>query len=232
MSSQQVSSNKTSILYKSRTIILELLAAQNYDITEHTNFSINDIHAMFINNQMDMLVSKKVGAASASAGAETAITPEKAYIKYYLDTKTIRPNILDNIIEDLFTTESEEETGAPLLTKRDTLVLILNDEPNDTIYTKIKFLYDAKGIYIAPISIQRLQFNILEHQLVPPHIVMTDEQIEEMKRKYNIRKLTQLPEISQFDSVAICIFLRPGQVCHIIRSSINSVLSDFYRVCV
>jgi hypothetical protein len=42
------------------------------------------------------------------------------------DYKQIRPQILDNIVEDLYVLEN-------VLTKEDTLIVIIEDEPNDTI---------------------------------------------------------------------------------------------------
>ena len=230
-SGQQITSNVTLALYKSRKNILELLNTQEYETVEHENFSINDIHSMQLNNQMDMLVSKKYPSKTGEA-------PQKIYIKYYLESKIIRDVILNNIVEDLFETPDVDvsPTAAPLLNKtRDAVVIILANEPNDTLYTKIKFLFDNRGIFIIPISIERLQFNILEHDLVPKHIVMTDDEVDDFKKKYNITDITiinsKLPEISRFDPVAMCIFLRPGQICRIIRKSENSVFSDYYRIC-
>lgn len=230
-SAQQITSNVTLALYKSRKTILELLKTQDYEITEHENFSINDIHSMQLNNQMDMLVSKKMPETSGEA-------PKKVYVKYYLESKIIRDVILNNIVEDLFETPDVDvsPTAAPILNKdRDTVVIILANEPNDTLYTKIKFLFDNRGIFVIPISIERLQFNILEHDLVPKHYVMSEDEVAEMCKKYNLtpeNAVSRLPEISRFDPVAMCIFLRPGQLCHIIRKSENSVTADYYRACV
>jgi DNA-directed RNA polymerase subunit H (RpoH/RPB5) len=56
--------------------------------------------------------------------------------------------------------------------------------------------------------------------------------LEKVKQKYNLKNLSQLPEISRFDPVALLINLRPGQVCKIERPSITSIKTDYYRVCV
>jgi DNA-directed RNA polymerase subunit H (RpoH/RPB5) len=61
---------------------------------------------------------------------------------------------------------------------------------------------------------------------------LSEEEVEEVKIKYNINKLSQLPEISRFDPVAQVIGIRPGQVCEIIRSSKTAVNSKYYRVCI
>ena len=93
--------------------------------------------------------------------------------------------------------------------KDDTLVIIIDDEPNDTIINKIKFLYDKDGIFVVIHNIQRLQFNILNHYLVPSMKILNDDEVDSLKKKYNIQTLSQLPEISRFDPQALAMCLRP-----------------------
>jgi DNA-directed RNA polymerase subunit H len=81
-------------------------------------------------------------------------------------------------------------------------------------------------------SIKRLQFNLLEHVLVPPHRVLTNDEVIQVKNKYNIMDDSQFPDISRFDPVAQVIGIRPGQVCEIIRPSKTAINSYYYRICV
>jgi len=203
-----------SSIYNSRKNILDLMHKQNYNIDEYSNFSINEVNSMFQNNQLDIKLEK--------------ITKEnKAYIHYYLGktAKTITAKNLQDMIDDLFMVEE-------MLTKNDTLFIILKSDINETITNVLKNIWEKDGIFIVIINIQRLQFNILEHSLVPPHRILSEEELEEVKIKYNINKLSQLPEISRFDPVAQVIGIRPGQVCEIIRSSKTAVNTKYYRVCI
>jgi DNA-directed RNA polymerase subunit H (RpoH/RPB5) len=206
------SSNRILSLYKSRTNILEILESLGYNIKDYSGFSINEIDAMAVNQQLDMLLQHKK-------------RPKKIYIKYFLAAKQIRPQNLDEIIEDLMTIEN-------VLTKEDTLIIITEDEPNDTIITKLKYLYDHDGIFVVIHNINRLQFNILKHKLVPETTILDKESVEELIVKYNIKDLKQLPEISRFDPVALAICMRPGEVCKIQRTSSTALYYDFYRICV
>ena len=203
-------------VYKSRKIILELLAMKGFDIKEYMGFSINEVDAMYTNGQLDMLISHEH-------------TSEKAYIKYYSTakqtSKQIRPANLDEIIEDLYSIEQ-------VLTNADTLVIIIDDEPNDTIITKVKYLYDHFGIFVVIYNINRLQFNILHHTLVPPTVVLTDLEKTDIMKKYHLKDDTTLPEISRFDPVALATFMRPGQVCKIVRESNTALSYNYYRICV
>jgi DNA-directed RNA polymerase subunit H (RpoH/RPB5) len=185
---------------------------RGFDIKQYANFSINEIDAMYTNNQLDMLLTNDE-------------TEQKAYIKYYLSAKQIKPDSLDDIIEDLFDIES-------VLTKKDVLIVIIEDEPNDTIITKIKYLYDRNGIFVVVHNIKRLQFNILNHRLVPSCEILNDGEIEDLKKKYKMTSTTQLPEISRFDPQALAVCLRPGQVCKFQRESLTAMNYDYYRVCI
>lgn len=205
-------SNRILSLYKSRNNILEILESLGYKISDYSGFSINEIDAMFVNQQLDMLIMHKS-------------SPVKTYVKYFLTSKQMRPQNLDEIIEDLFVIEN-------VLTKSDTLVIIMEEEPNETLLTKLKYLYDHDGVFVVVHNIQRLQFNILKHKLVPPTSVLVDEEVAELRVKYNLKELTQLPEVSRFDPVSLAIGIRPGQVCKILRSSATALDYEYYRICV
>ena len=216
-----MTSQNTSIListvYNSRKIVLELMGKQGYNINDYANFSINEVNSMKQNNQLDMLLEKN---------EEDPVTKRKnkIYIRYYLG-KMIRPANLQEMIDDLF---NLEET----LTKNDTLFIIIKDEINETLTNELKHIWESEGIFIVIESIKRLQFNILNHTLVPDHRVMNDDEVTKIMKRYNITSKIQIPDISRFDPVARVIGLRPGQVCHIIRPSKTAIVSDYYRVCV
>lgn len=205
-------------IYQSRKNILELMERQGYDVSGYANFSINEINAMKLNNQLDMLLEQK------SSGDDKTPEHKKAYVRYYL-AKTIRPANLQEMIDDLFIlTET--------LKKNDTLYIIIKDNVNETLLNELKDIWERDGIFIVIESIKCLQFNILKHSLVPEHNIISEEEVQNIMKKYNINNKVQFPDISRFDPVARAICLRPGQVCHIIRSSKTAITTDYYRICV
>lgn len=204
--------NRILRIYNSRSTILKLLQKQGYNVTDYSEFSINEIDTMFTNKQLDMLVTNENNDT-------------KTYVKYYLDAKQVRPQYLDEIIEDLFLVDS-------VLTKNDTLVIIIDGEPNDTIISKVNYLYDHDGIFVVIHNISRLQFNILEHSLVPPIKILSEGETAQIMKTYNLKDTSQLPEISRFDAQALAISMRPGQVCEIERKSVTVMKYNYYRVCV
>jgi DNA-directed RNA polymerase subunit H (RpoH/RPB5) len=194
------------------------MAKQGYNVNDYANFSINEVNSMKLNNQLDMLLETRDDKISDE-------TPKKKiYIRYYLASRPAPKNIQE-MIDDLFVlTET--------LKKTDTLFIIIKDDPNETLINELKHIWESEGIFIVIESIKRLQFNILEHVLVPPHRVMVESEVKKIMTKYNINDKTQFPDISRFDPVARVIGLRPGQVCNITRASKTAIETNYYRVCV
>jgi DNA-directed RNA polymerase subunit H (RpoH/RPB5) len=214
----QNSSSLISSIYNSRKIILELMEKQGYNVDDYSHFSINEVNSMKQNNQLDMLLKQK------DDDSETIKRKNKIYIRYYL-SKTIRPNNIDEMIDDLFNVEE-------ILTKDDTLFIVVKDDINETLTNKLIHLWETDGIFIVMINIQRLQFNILKHEMVPQHIVLNNSEIDDVMKKYNIIDKQHFPDISRFDPVAQVIGLRPGNVCRIIRPSKTSITANYYRICI
>jgi len=225
MKSQQAPSNKNknstssliSSVYTSRKNVLDLMKRQNYNVGDYVNFSVNEVNSMLQNNQLDMLLEKEVPD-------ETTNRKSKIYISYYL-AKLIKKQNLEEMIDDLFNLEQ-------ILTKEDTLFIIIKEDMNETLINELKHIWEKDGIFIVIQNIKRLQFNILDHILVPPHRVMTNKEINDVMMKYNIKNRNEFPEISRFDPVAQVIGLRPGNVCEITRSSKTSIKALYYRVCI
>ena len=203
-------------IYQSRKIILELMDKQGFDTSGYSNFSVSEVNAMKQNNQLDMLLESKSEGKTADGN--------KIYIRYYL-AKTIRPPNIHEMIDDLFILTEP-------LKKNDTLYIITKDNVNDSLINELKHIWERDGIFIIIENIKYLQFNILNHVLVPSHEVMKNDEVTNVMMKYNITDKNQFPDISRFDPVARAIGLRPGQVCHIIRPSKTAIETDYYRVCV
>ena len=197
-------------IFNSRKTIVDLLEAQKYDVSQYKDFGINEVNTLIQTKQMDMLLKKTAGDKSV-------------YVKYHL-AKSLRPVNLYEYIEDLFTLEE-------ILVKSDDLIIIINDEPNDTIEKTLRHIWEQDGIFVNVISMKRLQYNILEHALVPPHTVLTKEEALEVRRKYNIMTDKQMPDLSRFSPVAQLIGIRPGDICKIVRPSKTAIQTNFYRIC-
>ena len=198
----------TSRIYTSRNILLEQLKKQGFNIEDYENFSINEIHAMKENSQLDMLLSDN--------------NNNKTYVKYHLNKK-IQQGYIYSYIEDIYNIDE-------VLKKSDKLIIIINDNINDTIKKYIEEIFN-EGYFIIIFTLEELSYNILNHTLVPPHRILNESETNEVKNKFNIMSNSEFPEISRLDPVAKVIGLRPGQVCEITRKSKTAITSKFYRFC-
>lgn len=208
-----MSENKNIIsVFKSRNNILDILERRGFNIDNYSGFSVNEIHSLVTNDLLDMLVTNET-------------TGRKIYIKYFNLEKSVRPNNVHEIIDSLFNIEQ-------ILDKNDELIIISKDEPNETLQKLQRSIYEHDKIYFNIINIERLQFNILNHSLVPKHTVINDaENIETIKKTFNIINNSEFPTVSRFDPVSQVLGIRPGELFEIERSSKTAINTKFYRIC-
>ena len=211
------SSGTITSVFKSRQNLLKLLTTQGYDVGDYEEFSVNEVHVMYNNSQLDMLMSTE------SEEGENSENSKKVYVKYHL-AKTLRRENINDYIDDLYNLEQ-------VLSKNDTLIIVIKQEPHEPLLNILKHIWEQEGIFIMIYNLERLQFNILEHAYVPKHVILTQEEADNMKKRYNIINDAELPEISRFDPVAQASGMRPGQLCKIIRPSKTAITADYYRIC-
>ena len=197
-------------IYKSRCNILDILKYRGFDISSYENFTINEINILNNNNQLDILVKNNT-------------TNKNVYVKYYLN-KLLKAQTIYSSIEDLFNIDN-------ILTKNDDLIIIIKDEPNDNLNQIVRDIWMEDEYYISILNINRLQYNILNHILVPKHIVLNEEEEILFKKKYNIIDDSQIADLSYFSPISLILGIRPNNIVRIIRNSKTSIVSEFYRIC-
>jgi len=202
-------------IVKSRKNLLDILQTRDFDISNYANESVSQVQIMYQNDQLDMLMSQNNNESNKDT--------KKVYVKYYLG-KNLRINNIMDVIDDLFTLDN-------VLNKNDDLIIVTKDPANDSMIKNLKQLWSSDQYYIIIFGIKHLQFNILNHDLVPPHRVLSEEEKNIIKKKYNITDDKQVPDISRFSPVSLAIGIRPGEMCEIIRPSKTAISSPFYRIC-
>ncbi len=76
---------------------------------------------------------------------------------------------------------------------------------------------------------KKKQIDVLLHDLVPQHILLTKKETQDLMEKYQITVI-DLPQIFEKDPIAISIGAKEGDVIKIIRNSRTTVKSiDYYR---
>jgi len=197
-------------VYKSRIILLEILKARGFDTDDWGGFSVTEIQTLYNNKQLDMLL-------------ENPTTNKKIFIKYHLATRLGPVHVYD-YVDDLFDIED-------VLTTDDDLIIVSKDKVNTTIRDLVEQSFIKDNRFVNIYNLNDYLFNILNHDMVPPHLILEDKEKNEVKKRYNVTTDSEFPEISRFDPVAKAIGLRPGELCEITRSSPTAVQTKYYRLC-
>jgi DNA-directed RNA polymerase subunit H len=73
------------------------------------------------------------------------------------------------------------------------------------------------------------EFNILNHELVPEHIILKENEIKEVLEKFKIGP-QNLPKILLSDPAVKAINAKEGDILKIVRKSKTAGTSIYYRV--
>ena len=200
-------SNITEI-HTSRKNLLKQLKMGGYNVDSHES-TLSEIYYMDEHNELDFKVSSDNGDILS--------------VKYL---KTINSKGLQTITSELF----NEDGFDPNINK---ILIMVDAEPNASVQETVKQIYAEENVCLIVYNIKRLLFNIQEHKMVPKHRILSDIEKSSFLEKYTVvNPKSELPTISRFDPVALSIFIKPGQICEITRSTINGLTSNYYRLCV
>jgi DNA-directed RNA polymerase subunit H len=199
-------------LFISRTVILDILKNyRGFDVGDYEGMGSHELQAMCKNKQMDMLITN-------------VETGRKIFIKYHLEPPKLKQNHIYEYVEDLFDMEQ-------ILDSDDELLIITNDKINDTLRELLSNIYKNDNKFVSVLNLNDYLFNILAHEMVPPHRVLFQDEKDIIYKKYYITSDKELPEISRFDPVALAMGIRPGELVEITRSSPTAITTKYYRLC-
>lgn len=200
-------------IFTSRNTLINLLKKSEYNTEAYENFTLSEIFSMERHAGLDFSVTNKNNS--------------NIIIKYYLD-KPLKPNIIQTIIDDLWSAKNNIQ----FIPDAFTIIIIVKDEPNASIMELVKQIFAEESIHIILYNIKRLLFNILEHSFVPEHVILSEDEEKEFRTTFKITDDNEMPTISRFDPVALAIFIKPNKICKINRKSVNAINSTYYRLCV
>ena len=107
-------------------------------------------------------------------------------------------------------------------------IIISNEELSLQAQKMIVELDTQKAFHFEHFLISELIVNITHHELVPKHVLISDEEKESVLKKFKIKE-SQLPKILTTDPVARYLGLKKGQLVKIIRNSETAGLHIAYR---
>ncbi len=126
-------------------------------------------------------------------------------------------------------TKDDIDTVAKLISEQNVRKAILIGKGPLTALCEKHISFLQGSIQLEYFEERDLIVNITEHELVPQHVVLSDDEKKELLKKYRVKE-SQLPKISIGDPVAKYFGLRRGQVVKIIRPSETAGKYVTYRL--
>ena len=204
-------------LLDSRGILLDMLEKRGYNIDKYKDYSINEIRLMSDNDMLDMILEKPTGM--------------KCYVKYHI-SKKLKSTDLRKAVLLHYKMDADDDGD---LTEHDELIIICNDaniaisKKYGNFMSKLENYY-TNNFFVQIFNVDSLLFDITKHNLVPEHIILTEDEKQDLLKHFNISE-DKLPRISRYDPVAKYLGMRPKQVCKIVRNSYTSGVATYYRIC-
>ena len=110
-------------------------------------------------------------------------------------------------------------------------ILISNKEMSPSADKLVKDINAESNFHVEHFLINNLLINITHHDLVPKHVISSDEEKKAVLKKYKIKE-SQLPKILTTDPVAKYLGVKRGQLVKIIRNSETAGIHVVYRIAV
>ena len=192
-------------LYNIRKTVLEMLKDRNYIVPSSENITFDEFSIKFKNKNIDIYVDN----SNENKG--------KVYVYFHNENKTIPKADLKNLLNKTIETYQDEEIK---------LIIILKEKGNGSIFKEItKEVYKNVEIFMN----KNMIFNITHHEFVPKHIILTEDEENEVLQKYSTTK-NKLPKILKNDPIAKYYGMKTNQICKIIRKSPEVGDYIYYRL--
>lgn len=186
-------------LFQARKTVIEMLSDRGYTVP-------TEMHCDKLSDFRQLFNSKNCDIFIN--------TPSLCYVKFILHHK-IRPNALRDIVTQLV--ENQLSEGGDL-------IVVTRNKPNSALQ---KISKTFKGLQI--FWVKNLVVNITKHKLNPTFVVLSEDQIDSLLKKYNLNSRYQLPLMLKDDPISHYYGLKSGSVCQVIRNSVTCGEHNSYR---
>jgi DNA-directed RNA polymerase subunit H (RpoH/RPB5) len=186
----------------------EMIEDRGFELDKnYKNLSDADFKYLTHEKKLDLYSNKKIDNDKIHA----------IFIKF-VTTLRIKPTLIKNYVDEI-----REQYKDDILD----IVFVLKIEPNNTIYK----LEKEKMIQI--MHCKELQINKTKHKLVPKHYKISDEDANELLKKYSLISKSQLPLILK-DKDPICRYYnyKSGDIIKITNNSVSHNIGYEYYRCV
>ena len=144
----------------------------------------------------------------------------KMFVSFYNENKNFGKNELKDMVQKIKKEYNDININ---------IIIVLRDKENPSVRREMQFSqYNNIELFIQ----KNLTFNLTHHELVPKHIILSDEEKKKVFEKYNVNESqpTQFPKILITDPVAKYYGAKRGQMFKILRKSPFTGESTYYRI--
>jgi len=207
-------------LTQSRQTIFEMMELRGFNFDKYKEYTSTELDIM-LKNMNSKLNYEHMPLDMISD--HSTIDNKKCVIKYVLSR--IRVSNLKNFIGDLI----EYDMVKP----NDDLIFIVKDKINnlDTFYSLFDSFLETNKIFIQVFSIDNLIRNITKHELVPDMRIVSQQEKDDIKERYNIDSMNNIGLILKSDPSAMFYGIKSGDLVEITRTSETSGKYVTYRYC-
>ena len=219
-------SKNNSHIFRSRKAILDMVVRRGYDTSEYQHYTLEDINTM-MNVLSGVKPSQKYAPIPLDMLCKHKEENKYMHVRYFFNAK-LKISTVETILQNMIEGESFN-------TDQDEVICITDDKiSNESMFdNQLDGLYKKMNnrYYTQMFQMSKLIINIMEHELVPEHTIIKEEEKQKLLERFDIATFTQLPIIMKSDPVAKFIGMRRGDVCKIIRPSETSGHYESYRYC-
>ena len=244
-------------IYKSRSVILEMLQARNCDVSSYQGQTKDELNILYQQHgskgnsevdTLDIIVPRKgfeAPTVDETQAEEPADDESVASLSSDSTGGGLDIQLRDYQVMVKYLTNSkvrnqniitciDEIYEKEIIGPNDVLVIITRDKVTyqGVLEEYINRLHYRDGKYVQILWLNHLQFNITKHDLVPSYRIMLEKEKDELLKKLYIEDEKELPFILITDPVARFYGVRVGQVCEIIHNNDTNGKNKFYRLCV
>jgi DNA-directed RNA polymerase I, II, and III subunit RPABC1 len=198
--------SRTKIYYKVRQTSLEMLEDRGFVISDDNRYlSYQDFANRLEENKINIEANHSI------------IENRTAYISFILDTKSFSKKDLNNL-------KLEIDEKYPM--REMVVIIIVQEKPTPQIAKELQNdEFKSYEIFLT----KNLMFNITRHEIVPRHILLTEDESKRVLDEFQATK-QQLPKLPSTDPVAKYYGMKAGEICKIIRHSPMTGESIYYRM--
>lgn len=219
------------LLFKSRGNLLKMLDNRGCDTKKYQNYTKDELAALLSSHiQGKYTTSDDQGPLDIMVAQKNKATGQydrRVFIKYRMDPKMMKKDTIIKQVAAIFETQKLDNEKDTLIILNSKAVFLKPGGKDDSVQTVVNRCL-LTGMFVQIFGMENFLIDIASNQYVPKHTLLTDKQVLEVVKKYNISS-KNMPKIKREDPMAKYIGARPGQVVRIDTFNPTNGTEPMYR---